>query len=87
MNWDFRVRGYAGGRHPKGIPVGSLLLETVHKGEASAAIEIECWQERMCRGEVSHAELIDLRYGGRLTNLQIYAETKIMWSYKREGKI
>jgi hypothetical protein len=80
--WKFKVRGFAGPSHPRGAPVGTLLLETVHKGEPSAAMEIEAWQTRMCDGSASRAELIDMRPGGNLTNLQIYADTEIAWSWK-----
>lgn len=80
-DWDFRIRGFAGARHPKKIRPGSLLLETTHKGEASAYVEIETWRERMRRGEVRHVELIDMRPGGILTNLLVYAETRIPWSH------
>lgn len=81
-DWDFRIRGYAGGRHPREIRPGTLLLETTHKGEASASIEIECWQERMKRGEVSKVELIDMRPRGKLTDLNVHAHTVVPWSWR-----
>jgi hypothetical protein len=81
MSWDFRIRGYAGSRHPRRITPGTILGETVHRGETSAAVEIDAWQSRMGRGEVSHVELIDIRQGGRLTNLHVYEYTKIPWSW------
>ncbi len=86
MGWDFRVRGFAGSRHPRGAPVGTLLLETTHKGESSAAAEVDAWKSRMARGEVSKIELIDLRVGGRLTNLNIFEHTEIPWSWTRSVK-
>ncbi len=81
-DWDFKVRGFAGPRNPRHAPVGSLLVETVHKGESSAAIEIEVWQTRMRDGSASRVELIDMRPCGKLTNLQVYADTEIAWSWK-----
>ena len=85
--WDFRVRGFAGGRHPNGVPAGTLLVETTHKGESSAFIEIEAWKARMRRGEVSRVELIDLRpsdgRGRSLTNMSVYEHTDIPWSHTR----
>lgn len=75
MSWEFRVRGFSA----RGI----RLAETSHTTEASAAIEIEAWQSRMGRGEVGYAELIDLRPGGRLTNLRVYQTTEIPWSWKQ----
>jgi hypothetical protein len=80
---DFKIRGFAGARHPRHLPYGMLLGETVHQGESSAAIEIEAWQSRIRRGEVSLVELIDLRSMGKLTNLRVYADTEIPWSWKR----
>ena len=82
--WDFRVRIFAGGRHPKGIPPGTLLLETTHKGESSAAVEIDAAKSRMARYEVSKVELIDLRIGGTLTNLNVFEYTEIPWSWAKE---
>jgi hypothetical protein len=75
MSWEFTVRGFSAR--------GQKMMETSHSTEASAAIEIEAWQARMGRGEVGHAELIDLRPGGRLTNLRVYRSTEIPWSWKR----
>ena len=80
--WDFKVRGFAGSTHPHAKP-GTLLLETAHKGESSASVEIDTWQGRMKRGDASRAELIDLRPNGTLTNLNVYADTKIPWSWKK----
>jgi hypothetical protein len=77
----FRTRGFAGSRHPGLVPFGALLLETTHTSEASAAIEIEAWQARMRRGEISRIELIDCRVGGTLTNLKIDGQTRIPWSW------
>jgi len=85
MRWDFKVRGFAGPKHPR-AECGWLLVETVHKGESSAAIEIEVWQDRMRRGDAGRAELIDMRPGGALTNLNIHAETEIPWSWKKEAR-
>lgn len=79
--WDFKIRGYAGPRHPS-LRLGTLLLETTHNGEASAYIEIEAWKTRMRGGYVTHVELVDLRPGGKLTNLMIYPETEIPWSWQ-----
>ena len=81
--WDFRVRGFAGGRHPCGARLGTLLGETTHKGESSAAVEIDAWKSRMARGEVSKVELIDLRVGGTLTNLNVFEHREIPWSWTR----
>ena len=51
--WDYRIRAY---RPPnKG---GGLLIETVHKGEASRDAELAAFQARMKRGEISHVEVI-----------------------------
>jgi hypothetical protein len=83
-NWDFKVRGFSGARH-QSVPPGQLLVETVHKGEASAAMEIEAWQDRMRRGDASRAELIDMRPNGTLTNLKIYSETRVPWSWLSIG--
>ncbi len=80
-NWDFIIRGFAGSKQQNGIPYGALLVETTHKGEASVYVTIEAWQARMKRGEVSHAELIDFRPGGKLTNLRVLADTRILWSW------
>jgi hypothetical protein len=82
---QFRVRGFAGGRHPNHIRVGTLLLETTHSSESSASAEIEAWKTRMNRGEVSHAELIDSRIGGWLTNLNIQPYTEIPWSWTSQS--
>ena len=76
----FRVRGFAGGRHPD-AKFGALLLETVHSTETSAYVEIEAWKERMKRGEVSKVELIDCC--GGLTNLNVQPYTDIPWSWRR----
>lgn len=56
--WDYRIRAYASPN--KG---GHLLLETVHRGEASRDVELSAYRERMCRGEVGRVEVIDLREG------------------------
>jgi hypothetical protein len=82
MSWNFRITGFAGGRHPR-APFGTKLLVTSHKSEASAYAEIEAWRERMRRGEASKVELIDLRPGGNLTNVAVYQETQIPWSWRR----
>ena len=78
---DFKVRGFAGGRHPAGVKLGALLMETDHQGETSASVEVDVWKKRMERGEVSKCELIDLRPLGKLTNLDIYEHTEIPWSH------
>lgn len=70
MRADFRIRGFSGGRHPS-APAGVLLLETWHRGIASAQIELSAWAERLRRGEASRVELIDCRRGGAATNLRI----------------
>ena len=81
---SFRVRGFAGAHHPRGARFGTLLLETTHRTESSAAVEVEAWQSRMTKrpGEVSHAELIDCRIGGSLTEMNIRPETVIPWSWR-----
>lgn len=87
-DWDFRVRGFAGGHHHGGVPFGILLVETTHVGESSASLEIEAWKSRMRDkpGDVSRAELIDLRLGGTLTNMNVRPETKIPWSWTKWNK-
>jgi hypothetical protein len=57
-NWDYRIRGYAPPNQG-----GHLLLETVHRGEASRDMEISAWKARMARGEVSHIEVVDISAG------------------------
>jgi hypothetical protein len=57
------------------------LVSTLHRSERDAAIEIRAWQARMRIGDVSHAHLIDLRPGGKLTNRNILADIKIAWSW------
>ena len=81
MNVAWKIRGFAGTRY--GIPFGTLLLETTHRSEASAFVEIEAWRQQMRRGEVSRVELIDMRSGKvhNLTNLNVYAHTHIPWSH------
>ena len=55
--WDYKIRGFAS--HNRG---GGLLLETVHKGEASRNVEIEAWRSRARReGGISHVEVVDMR--------------------------
>ena len=83
LSWDFRITGYAGHKHPNKAPFGTQLMITTHKGESSAAMEIEVWQNRMRRGEVSYVELIDLRPGGCLTNCRVTEDTKIPWSWEK----
>lgn len=68
----FKIRGFRGQQ---------LLRETVHKNEISAYVELEAWRARMQRGDIGHVELIDCRPGGDLTNLHVYAETEIPWSW------
>jgi hypothetical protein len=80
---DFKIRGFAGPRHPYNVPPGAFLMETNHFSEASAAIEITAWQSRIERGEVAYVELDDLRPMGVLTNHRVYADTEIAWSWKR----
>jgi hypothetical protein len=77
---QFRVRGFASLNHPR-VPPGERLVSTLHRSERDAAIEIRAWQARMRIGDVSHAHLIDLRPGGKLTNRNILADTKIAWSW------
>jgi hypothetical protein len=64
---------------------GGLLLETTHRGETSAAIEIDVWQTRMRKtGEaVAYAHLIDCRPGGTLTTIPVHAGTIIPWSWTK----
>jgi hypothetical protein len=50
QTWDYTIRIYKG---------RSLLVETVHRGEASRDIEIAATMERLRRGEVSHFEVLD----------------------------
>jgi len=75
----FRVRGFAGSKHHNYAPFGTLLGETTHTSVSSAQVEVQVWQIRMRRQEVSHCELIDMRPGGAMTNLKIYAETELVW--------
>lgn len=77
---DFIIRGYAGHKHP-GARRGAMVLETTHKSEASASIEIEAYRERMKRGEIDHVELLDCRPGGALSNCDVRAHTPIAWSW------
>jgi hypothetical protein len=85
MITDFRVRGYAGARHPR-VPVGTLLVETVHHGEASAYVTVTAWQQRMRCGEVGKIELIDCRTDGKLTDLDIGPSTQVPWSWETSRK-
>ena len=55
MWWEYKIRAYA--------PVnrgGGLLIETVHRGEASRDMEISVFKDRMKRGEIDHIEVIDM---------------------------
>lgn len=85
--WDFRVRGYASPNYARqiGCAPGALLVETTHNGESSAYVEIEAWLSRRRRGDVSKIELIDLRPGGNLTNLDIDLSTHIPWSWAKSA--
>lgn len=78
----FKVRAFAGGRH-RSAPAFTLLSETTHTTEVSAYVEIEALRERMLRGEVARAELIDQRVGGELTCLNVYNYTPIPWSWTK----
>lgn len=62
--WDFRVLGYAGAKHPRARP-GECLGETGHQGIASVQMEIMVWQERCTRGDASYCQMIDCRPGAR----------------------
>jgi hypothetical protein len=79
MDWDFRVVLFAGARHP-GAREGERVYEVSLKGETTAALEIHVSQGRMRKGEILRAELIDLRVGGKLTNLDVRADTQIPWA-------
>lgn len=76
--WDFRIRGYAGSKHPR-ARLGEFLGETTHKGISSAQMEIQVWQDRCTRGDASCCVLIDMRPGGQMTNLRVDATTKLDW--------
>lgn len=78
MDWDFKVRGYAGMKHPHARP-REWLGETSHRGLSSLQMEIMVWQTRCARGDASHCEIIDLRPGGTLTMQNIDDTTKIDW--------
>lgn len=78
MEWDFRVRGYAGPKHPKASAL-ELLGETSHKGVSSAQVEVQMWQYRCKRGDASHCELIDCRPGRNMKMLTINASTDVDW--------
>jgi hypothetical protein len=83
----FRVKGFAGGKHPRGVRLGTLLIETVHGSEASAYAELCAHAARIKRGEESYAVLIDMRDhddrpGGKdLTNLHVTSEHDVEWSW------
>jgi hypothetical protein len=77
MNWDFRVRGFAGSKHPGKAPFGVMLVETSHRGISSAQTETLAWAARIDRGEVSRVEIIDMRPGGKMTNLKLYTSAEI----------
>ena len=81
MDHRFRIRGYAGHKHPSGAGTGALVLETMHTTESSASIEIDAYFARMKRGEIGHVELIDCRPGGALTCMDVRPETPIAWSW------
>jgi hypothetical protein len=84
---DFRVRGFAGSRHPRGAPRGSLLLETVHRGVGSAQTEILVWMDRLKRtGEIDHVELIDCRPGGMATCMDVRNYESINWFLVKKGR-
>jgi hypothetical protein len=53
--WEYRIRAF---RPPN--QGGGLLIETVHRGEASRDMEIDVFKTRMKRGEVDHIEVIDM---------------------------
>lgn len=84
MDWDFRIALFAGARHPGvldgSMREGELVFIVSLKGESTAALEILVSQKRMRRGEISKAEFTDLRPGGKLTNLNVTAETRIPWA-------
>ncbi len=79
---DFRINAWAGSKHPT-VPYGAHVLSTWHKSEASAAIEIAVLQERMRSGDISHAQLIDCRPGGMLTEERVNDYTIVPWSWRR----
>jgi hypothetical protein len=53
----YRVKGYAGHKHPT-AGYGVLLLETHHSSESSKDVEVIVWRERIRRGEASKVEII-----------------------------
>lgn len=79
---DFTIRLHAGGCHPR-APVGTLLIETTHRSEASAHIEIAAAKERQRRGEVGQVTLIDHRPGVHLnlTNENLALSEQVRWSW------
>lgn len=58
--WEYKIRAFAGLRHQGGIKSGELVIETVHRGEASRDMEISIFKDRMARGEIGRIEIIDL---------------------------
>lgn len=53
---DYLVRGYSRAQV-------YLLVETLHRSEASMRVEIEAWRARMRRGEVSRIEVVNRNTG------------------------
>lgn len=54
---DFRIRSYAGPKHPI-ANCGDFLLETINRGSASASTELHTYLRRMERGEIERVEII-----------------------------
>ena len=78
-DWDFRVQGVAGPKHPR-AKVGEFLGETGHKGISSLQLEVQVWQARCKRGDALHFTIIDCRRGGKMTMLRADHNTEINWS-------
>jgi hypothetical protein len=78
VNWDFRVKGFAGPKHPR-CTIGTELGETTHRGVSSLQMEIEVWQSRCKDGSALYCQIIDLRPGGNLTSLRVDHHTKFDW--------
>ena len=63
------IKAYAGGKHPT-APPGVMVLHTWHTTDVSKDIEIEVFQTRMKRGEISRIEILD----------HANAKTETLWS-------
>jgi hypothetical protein len=82
MNWDFCVKLYSGPRHQETV-IGTLVYVVNLRGESTASMEIDVSKRRLSRGELSKIELIDLRPGHPLTNLDVKADTVIPWYWNK----